>query len=393
MRRAGSVRALFCAACLYSSNTFADSADEGRWGSVELIEELRLGELEGPEEFIFGRVSAVAIGADLSTYVADNQLILIRRYSFAGTFLGNLGAKGQGPGEYSEIMGMKARPDGSLVVLDRPHRVILFDKEGNYGSNFTVPSTLYTFRMLEIDNRGAIYVKATHGDVSPNQPEMGMAFLKLAGDGQVLDRIPVPRRDANGHAFVLVTPEGPQTNFLVSTCSAWSPLGYFVVGRNDAYVLKAVAPDGEVLMSLQRQLERVRLSSEEREEWTAWGEYLHGRRPSSFGPAPSPSEIPRMKPYFKNLHVGDDGRIWVQRYVAGEKRDVPARQPGDKRPLLSWRERSTFDVFESNGDFLGSVTIPQDMALHAMQGMYLWGVQATDEGEQLVRMRMQPNEQ
>ena len=46
--------------------------------------------------------------------------------------------------------------------------------------------------------------------------------------------------------------------------------------------------------------------------------------------------IPDVKPYFRRIHVGEDGRIWVFRYVAAEKRHdiepVPER-PG--RPIAS----------------------------------------------------------
>ena len=64
--------------------------------------------------------------------------------------------------------------------------------------------------------------------------------------------------------------------------------------------------------------------------------------------------------YFCDLFAGDDGRIWVFRYVAADKRDDVAPLPDrPEHPLLTWREPSTFDVFEPDGTFLWSVVVPE----------------------------------
>jgi hypothetical protein len=57
----------------------ADNPPE--WGeAVQLVEELRIGSLDGAEEEIFGRITGVAIGPERTVYVADEQVPVIRQF-------------------------------------------------------------------------------------------------------------------------------------------------------------------------------------------------------------------------------------------------------------------------------------------------------------------------
>ncbi len=127
---------------------------------------------------------------------------------------------------------------------------------------------------------------------------------------------------------------------------------------------------------------------EEKEQWLSWAAYFRKRELERGQPAPE-YHIPERKPAFKEIHVGDDGRIWLQRYVAAEKHAVPAREPGDERPLFPWREPQVFDVFESDGTFLGNIAIPRSTRILFRRGSQLWGVYTDDSGEHVVRLRIE----
>ena len=43
------------------------------WGAAQLIEEVRIGQFDGPEELTFGDVAAIAAGLDGTVYVLDRQ--------------------------------------------------------------------------------------------------------------------------------------------------------------------------------------------------------------------------------------------------------------------------------------------------------------------------------
>ena len=129
----------------------------------------------------------------------------------------------------------------------------------------------------------------------------------------------------------------------------------------------------------------MRLGREERSQWEAWAEYVNQNWPGSKDYA-----IPEKKPAYRALYADPDGRIWVYRYVEAIDTHAPPRDPGDQRPVASWREPTVFDVFSAKGRFLGTVELPglTKVSEAGIVGDHIWGVQSTDEGHQLVHWRI-----
>lgn len=103
--------------------------------------------------------------------------------------------------------------------------------------------------------------------------------------------------------------------------------------------------------------------------------------------------VPNEKGVIRGLAVGEDGRIWVRRYVAAEKGDSVhgfARQGEEPPPTQFWHEPNVHDVFEPDGTYLGSVRMPPRTGLSVMRGDQIWGVREGPEGEsQVVRFRIE----
>jgi hypothetical protein len=101
------------------------SRGSGLWGNrLRLVEELRIGKLEGAQEYMFGDVAGIAVGRDGSIVVADGQGPIVRMYDAHGRFLRNLGRRGTGPGEYNEILGIQTLSDGRFATWDPQNRRI-----------------------------------------------------------------------------------------------------------------------------------------------------------------------------------------------------------------------------------------------------------------------------
>jgi hypothetical protein len=361
-----------------------DPDGTGEWGVVTLVEEIRIGELDGPDEYLFGRIGALAVGPDGAIYVADHQQVSIRKYNASGSYTRDVGRVGEGPGEYRRILGMKCLPDGTLAVLDAPHRIILFSPDGEYLRDFRVPSQLHAPRMLEYDVDGNLYVRAVDADAGEMRTadEWPMVLVKVSQTGEVLGRIPLPRENKSGASFVLMTSEGPTWYPVVSTRHAWSPLGYVVSGRNDTYTITLLHSDSTTT-SLGRDVAPEPLAGPERDMWRAWADHFERTRGGGY---PPPLDV---KPWFKDIYTGKDGTVWVHRHVRAEWRDLPPRPAGDERPLLSWREPVTFDVFEAGGTFLGTVVMPPEALMVVAEDRLVWGIVAGEAGEQVVRWRIQ----
>jgi len=88
--------------------------------------------------------------------------------------------------------------------------------------------------------------------------------------------------------------------------------------------------------------------------------------------------------------VDDDGRIWVDRYVAAVKRtDLPGPRGDNPPPPITWREPRTFDVFEPAGRFLGTVVMPRHTTVWLRRGNLMWGTVRGEFDETcVVRLRL-----
>ena len=83
-----------------------------------VVEELRIGGVDGAMEYTFGSVSAVAPAPDGTFYVADRQGPIVRKYDPTGKHLFDVGRRGEGPGEYGSVDGLGVSHDGRLILYD-----------------------------------------------------------------------------------------------------------------------------------------------------------------------------------------------------------------------------------------------------------------------------------
>ena len=345
----------------------------GAWGAATVVEELSIGVEFGADEYMFGYVQSIAVAADETIYVSDQQQDIVRMYDGDGTFGRNIGRQGQGPGEYAFAPALGVLQDGTLVMADRrTSRVSFFSSSGDYLDSFTAATAS---PVLVVDRDGNVIVQGFDRNLVRYSPE-----------GEELGRESVPMPDRIGaNLFVLAFGEGMIYPFPTETHSAWSPLGYLVTGRNDVYDIELRKPSGAV--NLTRDLASIPVGGDEHAEWKAFRQGLVERVPEGdFAP------IPDVKPFFREIYVGQDGRIWVFRYVAAEKRhDIEPLPDRPERPLLTWREPWTYDVFERDGTFLGSVVVPETLRPFVFRGDRIWGALAGDDGiERVVRLRVVP---
>lgn len=89
------------------------------WGAVAtLVREVSIGELDGPEEYLFGNVESVAVDDDRNTYVLDGQAQHVRVFDSAGVYVETLGRRGEGPGEFDLADAVAVLSDGRVAVRD-----------------------------------------------------------------------------------------------------------------------------------------------------------------------------------------------------------------------------------------------------------------------------------
>jgi hypothetical protein len=375
------------------------------WGeALRLVEELRLGAIDGDEAHTFGRITGVVVDGTGVMWVADNHAATVRRFAANGQHIGNVGGPGEGPGEFASGswgIALKVVPEGRIAAWDvYRSRLSIFAPDGTFLDALTLKlggmtSNEDDFRALVVDTTGNFYVWCTAFNAARRPGPTGptpLQYVKFAQDGKELDRLVLPpsRRGAIGGRSY---PFGTMDPFTFRSFAALSPHGYLMVARNDRYAIHRPLRDGRVLR-IERLWEAVPVQRAERAQYRARAEAYSRRYGTSYGFG---ADIPAEKPPFWAIRVDDEGRLWVARHQKGSfVPETPDERARRERivfdvPPLEWWEPLVVDVIDPNGQFLGTLRFPNPRTTVAVaRGRHVWAVELGEFDEQyLVRYRIE----
>ena len=143
--------------------TVVRSRGPGMWGATaDLVPEVSIGELEGPDEYLFGIVGAIAVDDDRAVYVLDTQAQHVSVFDSTGTYVETLGRRGEGPAELSRGEAIAMLPDGRLLVRDPANmRIQVFGPGPGETDDWRYNSrNHFTDAPLDTDSRGRAYLAA-----------------------------------------------------------------------------------------------------------------------------------------------------------------------------------------------------------------------------------------
>lgn len=352
------------------------------WGAPATVaEEMSIGALEGAEELTFGRIMEMVPDDAGGIYVFDMRVPILRYYDADGSFVRNVGAEGQGPGEYGDAaLGLAIRSDGRLLMRDaRNGRLNVYEPNGEPSDSWRVTSGLFTSQAMILDDRDHVYLKILLGEIQEDEA-WPIGLLHLDDGGQIIDSIPPPA--------VAEPPPYGDGRFLPGVVWTMGSRGEMIVGASDRYEFEIRRRAGRVLR-VRRAWEPVSLHSEEKEQWQdvldwQWEQQRQFMR-SEFDP------VPDEKPAYRGLFAGTDGTIWVQLHVDAEYVESTTDPDPERPPPIEWREPTVFDVFEPDGTYLGQVRVPERTRISVFSGSTLWGVRRGDfDEEYVVRLRVEP---
>jgi hypothetical protein len=378
----------------------ARSQGAGTWGNqpAEVVREVRIGELEGADEYTFGRIVAVGVGPDGSIYVLDEQVPTVRRYAADGRHIASFGRSGAGPGELKQPDGMTVLRDGRVLVRDPGNaRINVYDGDGTSLDTWTIPGGFFTGDPIRVDSAGAVYTPIIAERRADGSWNIGLLRMR---EGVVQDTLVGPYEGFEPAMLKAerITKEGSSRNFttvpFTPTASAdLSPAGTFVTGISSRYAIDTFRPDGRVFR-IERVYAPVAVQGSER---AAQVERIT-RNMRNLDPdwRWSGTQPPDQKPPFKGIRVAADGRIWVQLYAPGERLpDDPDARPDPRGlpPLERWSEPSVYDVFEADGRYVGQVRVADRFTPYVMRAEQVWGVERDELGvEYVARYRITPQE-
>jgi hypothetical protein len=344
------------------------------WGAPAHIEEtLSIGVDQGEEPYMFGRISGVAGTAD-RIYVLDTSLPAVRVYDDRGQHLMDIGAEGDGPGEFRNPDALLVAEDGRVFVRDsRQGRITVFDAGGGLietrplDQGFVIGGSA-----MVMTHDGKVYSPGRVGDMPENMtfgsggggiPRIPMGMVPRGPDGNDGEPIPQPEFDYEPPRFQRIQRDGGNVMVMMRSVPfaaevpwALSPSGAMVSGVASDYSFDIIYPGGGTTRVAMAD-EPIAIGSAERawhlEQVTA---QMREGDPEWVWEGP---EMATVKPAFIQLITDLSGRVWVGRAGVGIENPDCEKDPesGIWEPAC-WTDERLYDVFDLEGAYLGSVEIP-----------------------------------
>lgn len=365
------------------------------WGAPRrLVPELRIGEMEGAEEYLLGDLGSLAVDEEGRIYAFDGQVPALRVYDAQGGFVRTLGREGEGPGEYKQPdpNGLAVLPDGRILLNDPGNgRINVYLPTGEVLDSWPTRGGMWTDYPLFTGPDG--HVRMFFWD----RGRGGSALIELSAEGVPLDTVAIPRWGYQPPTISARSGGSSQTwnvPFSATSVWTWSPRGHFIGGLGTRYAIDTFRRDGTVLR-IERLTDPVPVTEGEK----AAQEHRVRQAMRRLDPAWrwNGPPIGDTKPPFRRIQVARDGRVWVLLHTPG--REVPAGPPSagdapaEAPPPPAWTEPVLFDVFEPDGRYLGQVRAPDgfQMSPRPVLGTErVWAVVEDELGVQsVVRFRME----
>jgi len=153
--------------------TVVKNPQEGLWDTegkheISIEEKLRIGQLDGPEEFLFSYISDIAVNSRGDIYVADRQLAEVRKFNQDGEHLLTIGRRGQGPGEFQIVNIISVDPQDHLIAYDSMMgRVSIFSDNGELIQTIkrliSGSSVIYPFKIIARDDGYVLFGRIGDG--------------------------------------------------------------------------------------------------------------------------------------------------------------------------------------------------------------------------------------
>lgn len=360
--------------------TIVSNPAVGVWASGEewtLEEELRIGVVEGNPDYQFGEVWGITIDSRGRIFVLDFHAQHIQVYSPDGVYQQTVGGPGGGPGELRGAVAVFMGPGDTILVQDnRAYRFNRYSPDGSSAGGF----------MMALEERRPRSIKATGSGViaehfeprgTPDQPDVQNpvdGIVLLATDGTIIDTLlTFPSMAARGvHIYA---PE------MIWDLTDDSDL---VCGDNDEYRIH-VYSNRRLERIITRPFDRRPVSDSERE---AIKERFYAGPPAQ---APreavdllwSRTQIHDFFPAFQDLAIGPLGSLWTRRVQPVSELSEVEDFDIDNLGAPEW------DVFDSEGHFLGVLTMPRRFKPMLFRADKIYGVWRDDlDVQYVVRLRI-----
>ena len=375
--------------------TIVSNPTEGIWTEAErwtVEEDLRIGAVAGDPEYQFGEIAIGGIATDSRgrIFVLDHQAQHIKVFSPEGEYEQTLGGRGGGPGELKNAWYVLMGPGDTLVVPDfGTQRVNLYSPDGSSSGSFSMlfeEGVRWMNRAFKASSSGLVaeQIRPNPWAGEPGPDPMDVIVLR-ATDGTATDTL---LKFPSGRMWSF---ENPSVSRLYYPEPAWDLTDdmQLLFGVNDQYRISLYSQAGDLQRIITKQHERRPVTDRDIQ---IIRDYFEARWIRAGVPAEAYPRLHRRWQYgeffpaFHTLVSGPAGTIWVQRPLPPS--EMSETEVFSLNFTEEWASRD-WDVFDSDGRFLGVVTLPQLFTAKLFRGDKIYGIwRDALEVQYVVRLRI-----
>ena len=280
---------------------------------IELIKVLTIGDANDDNGVFFGRISGlVAVDGKGRIFVGEGQDPQIYAFTAQGKLLASIGAKGNGPGEFARVTSVHTGPGDTLYVFDSgPKRISAFDPATfDLAYDVSVAADSPDRRVTDLIGVLETGFVVTYED--PAGPGTDFAserymYTKITGrKGRVVFN---PMVRAPALAWMVIEDEDYRTfvsrPFGRGPVIRLGPDEHIYSGSTESIDIAITAADGTPRKPVRHPLEAIPVTKSELDERLENHSVNTSRRLRAL-------DLPKTKPAYSTLVVGDSGRIWVR---------------------------------------------------------------------------------
>lgn len=353
--------------------------------------------MDGPDEVLFGRIVSVSVDDAGNLVVADGQARAIRIFDGDGAYLRTMGGPGEGPGEFGSLAGAWHAKEGTVVAADPMlDRITSFGSDGEERTaTLHAPGDRATLRPVRlagpnaflsfVESLPSVRDRLTRGGATMesllepySDPSGGRSQHLIRHDleGAVIDTVAVVPAMAmvvsSQGSGASITLEIMRVPFSSSPSATASREGHLAVTGGRSYELFLYDLSG-ALGSIVRLEQTPPLRTRAQLEALV-------RRPARGGEPMDDVQfqaamrryedmpLPDRLPAWTSLLFADNGDVWAERF----------KVPGAE--IVRW------DVFGSDGGFLGAVAVPAKLRVQQVGEGKLAAVATDDLGVERVEV-------
>ncbi len=302
---------------------------------------------------VFGTPISIAVDGNGRVIETDWKVDGIQVFEADGRFTRVIGRTGDGPGEFRAPVSVAVSGDTIVafagnqrrMTISRSNGALLTQWPANYCCSGTPPV---------IESRGTILLSGNYSG--------GRGFIRLRRDGSVVDTVHLPTA-ADVHAWEVANGGAYTIPFSAYTLGTFDGRGRYVSGNSVYYSLVVALRGVDTARVIALPGKRTPVSAH-----AADSVFAPFTKRAPLNEIAKRTDIPTEQPYFTGLHADEQDNIWIER-------------PASNGAVAE------FDVIDTTGRFLGTVTAPHvSFRLPLFRNGKMYCVAETADGDVVIQV-------